>query len=114
MIRGLLVSAAVFLALAFLGGALTDADTLEATNRGWLAVCLVAGGLAGFAGNRVARASRRARYAAAVLGPAALALAFAATTSAAEPAGPWIALAVTVAAAALGAFTRERVAAAAR
>ena len=112
---GLGVATVVFLALLFVAARITDSatDTLEATNRSWLVACALAGLVAGFVGDRAARRSPVvfARYAAAVVGPALLSLLFALTTSAQDEAGLWVALALSVAGAGLGAFTRERIAA---
>jgi FtsH-binding integral membrane protein len=114
---GLLAAAATFLVLLAIAAPLTDSatDTLESSNRSWLVACVLAGLIAGFLGDRVARsAPSGARYAAAIGGPAALALLFALTTSAADQSGVWAAFVLSIGAAALGAFGRERVASAQR
>jgi len=110
-------AAGVFFVLAFVAAQLAEAatDTTAAADRVWLLACGVAGFLAGFGGARLARAAPlAARYAAAIAGPALLALVFALTSTAQDEAGPWFALAITIGAAALGAFARERIAAAQR
>ena len=111
---GLVAAAGAFFVLAFAGAVITDGatDTLEQTNGAWVLACGIAGLLAGFVGDRFARATpaAAARYAAAVAGPAAIALLFALTTTAQDPAGPWLALVATITAAALGAFAREQLA----
>jgi hypothetical protein len=58
--------------------------------------------LLAFLGDRIARTTpaRPVRYAAAVTGPALLALLFALTTTAQDEEGPWLALAISIAAAA--------------
>ncbi len=115
---GLLVATVTFIVLLFVAARVTDSatETVDASNRSWLVSCALAGLVAGFLGDRVARAApaRAVRYAAAILGPALLALLFALTTDPAEKAGPWFALAISIAAAALGAAARERLAAAQR
>jgi energy-coupling factor transporter transmembrane protein EcfT len=109
---GLVVATVTFLVLLFVAARVTESatDTVDGSNRSWLVACAIAGMIAGFLGDRVARAAPAlaVRYAAAVLGPALLALLFALTTDPADPAGPWFALAISIAAATLGATARER------
>ena len=107
---GLLAAAVAFLALLAIAARFIDAgtDTIEGAGNGWLAACGIVGLVAGFIGARVARsAPRPARYAAAMTGPAAIALLFALTTTARDANGPWIALAIAILAAALGAAGRD-------
>ncbi len=100
---GLLVATVTFLVLLFIAARVIDSstDTVDASNKSWLFSCAIAGLIAGFLGDRVARAAPAlaVRYTAAILGPALLALLFALTTDPAEPAGPWFALAISIAAA---------------
>ena len=115
---GLVAAAGAFFVLAFAGAVITDSatDTLEQTNGAWVLACGIAGLIAGVVGDRFARAAPAAasRYAAAVAGPAAITLLFALTTTAQDPAGPWLALVAAVAAAALGAVACEQLATAQR
>jgi hypothetical protein len=115
---GLVSATALFLVLAVIAAQLSESatETVAAANRLWLVSCALAGVVAGFTGARIARSAPAvaARYAAAVTGPALLALVFALTTTAEDRAGVWAALAITAATAALGAYARERIAAAQR
>jgi uncharacterized membrane protein YeaQ/YmgE (transglycosylase-associated protein family) len=76
---------------------------------------VLAGLVAGFLGDRIARsAPLAARYAAGVVGPALLALVFALTSTATDEAGIWASFALSVVGAVLGATARERLAGAQR
>ena len=112
---GLVAAAGTFFVLAFVAAVITDSatDTLDQVNTVWLALCAVAGLVAGLIGDRLARPApvAAARYAAAVAGPAAIALLFALTTTARDAEGPWLVLVAVVGAAAIGAHARERIAA---
>jgi hypothetical protein len=118
LLLGLAAAAGSYFLLAFVAAVVTDSatDTLEQTNNTWLALSAIAGLLAGFLGNRFARPApvAVARYAAAIAGPAAIALLFALTTTARDPEGPWFVLIAVAGAAAIGAHARERLAAAQR
>ena len=115
---GLVAAAGAFFVLAFVAAVVTDSatDTIEQSNNAWLGLCAVAGLIAGFLGDRLARPAPAvaARYAAAVAGPAAIALLFALTTTARDAEGPWLVLVAVAGAAAIGAHARERIAAAQR
>jgi hypothetical protein len=89
--------------------------TLDTRNGAWVAANLACGLVAGFAGARAAAgAPRILRYAAAVTGPALLALVFALTTDARDESGLWLAFVASVAGAAAGAALRDAVARASR
>jgi hypothetical protein len=111
VVPGALAATATFLIVLFAAARAIDSstETIAASNRAWLVACALAGLAAGFLGARLAgTAAVPARYAAAIAGPGALALLFALTTTARDEAGVWAALAISVAAAALGAAGRER------
>lgn len=118
LLLGSAAAAGAFFVLAFVAAVLTDSatDTVQQTNTVWLTLCALAGLVAGFLGDRLARMApaAAARYAAAIAGPAAIALLFALTTTARDAEGPWLVLAAVIGAAAIGAHARERIAAAQR
>jgi FtsH-binding integral membrane protein len=114
---GALVALGAFFGLVALGAVAATAGTgtLDGRATAWELVCLVAGLVAGFAGSRAAAAAPRpARYAAAIAGPALLALVFALTTDARDADRLWIAFLAAVAGAAAGAALREALGAAQR
>ena len=111
---GLMAAAGAFFVLAFVAAAVTESATesVGQADNAWLVLCALAGLVAGFLGDRLARATpaTAARYAAAIAGPAAIALLFALTTSARDAAVPWLVLVAVTGAAAIGAHVRERIA----
>jgi hypothetical protein len=119
--RRVLIAALVALAVYFVLIALcamlvtSGTATLDTRNGVWVAANLACGLVAGFAGARAAAgAPRPLRYAAALLGPALLALVFALTTDARDETGLWLAFFASVAGAFAGAAARDAVATATR
>jgi hypothetical protein len=110
--RGALLALALYLVLIALAAVLVTAGTGTVDSRAsaWVAANLACGLIAGFAGARFARAPKRLRYAAAITGPALLALVLALTTDARDESGVWLAFAASVAGAAAGAGLREAIA----
>ena len=100
MIRGALLATAIFVAFLFMGARVSDA--LDAADWTWLLVCGVAGLAAGLTGARWGAGW------ATLIGPAVLALVFAATTNAEDELGPWLALLASVGATALGVVAGQR------
>ena len=116
VLLGLVAAAGAFFVLAFVAAVITDSRHRHARadqQRVGARLCALAG-----AGSRASWATASpaptpaaaARYAAAVAGPAAIALLFALTTTARDAAGPWLVLVAMIAAAAIGAHARERLA----
>ncbi len=115
--RGLLAALVGFFVLIAGAALVIDAATSAITsrNRAFVLASLLAAVIAGFAGARFAfRAPRRARYAAAILGPTVISLVFAITSTADDQSARWLALVFSIAGSALGAVLQERVATAAR
>jgi hypothetical protein len=109
--RGALIAPALYFVLIAIAAALVTAGTgtLDSRAAAWVAANLACGLAAGFAGARFARAPKALRYAAAITGPALLALVFALTTDARDQSGVWLAFAASVAGAAAGAALREAI-----
>jgi len=110
--RGALIAPAVYFVLIALAAVLVTAGTgtLDSRASAWVAANLACGLVAGFAGARfAARAPKPLRYAAAITGPALLALVFALTTDARDESGVWLAFAASVAGASAGAALRDAI-----
>jgi hypothetical protein len=112
VLAGAVVALVAFFVLTGAGAVIATAGTgtLDGRATAWVLVCFAAALIAGFAGCRVAVGAARARrFAAALVGPLAISLAYTLTTDARDRGGLWVAFAATALGALCGAASRDAV-----